>query len=74
MKKKIIVWSIIALIIILLIPYPYQIKDGGSIEYRAVLYSVNDYHAMMPNDAIATGIVVKILGMKVYDNTNFDEL
>lgn len=72
MKKKIVVGIVIVLLIILLIPFPLRYKDGGTVEYRAALYSVTNYHSVDRNDGYYTGIQVKVLGILVYDNTNFD--
>lgn len=72
MKRKIVVGIVIVLLIVLLIPFPLRYKDGGTVEYRAVLYSVTNYHAEDNGDGYYTGIQVKVLGITVYDNTNFD--
>lgn len=73
MKKKIIVGIGILLAIILLFPIPYHIKDGGSIEYKAILYSVTDVHALNdlenhPEHPYCEGIRIEILGIEVFDN------
>ena len=44
MKKKILIIIIIILALVLLIPTPFYLKDGGSIEYRALLYTITKYH------------------------------
>jgi hypothetical protein len=72
LKKKIIVGIIIVLLIILLIPFPLRYKDGGTVEYRAVLYSVTNYHSIKADGGFYTGIEIKIIGKTVYDNTTFD--
>ena len=48
MKKKIIVIVIVLVIVILLIPIPMKLRDGGSTEYKALLYSVTKYHQLAP--------------------------
>ena len=68
MKKR---WMIIVAIIIavlLLFPVPIHMKDGGSVRYQAILYSVTDYRAIRSPGEYATGVEVKILGITVYDN------
>ena len=53
---------------VLLIPIPMRLKDGGSVEYRAILYKVVDVRridAQSP-DGYIDGTVVEILGMEVY--------
>lgn len=62
-------------LVIMLIPVRYQLKDGGSVVYKAVLYEVTDWHAMTSavDGEYKIGITVKILGLKVFDNTLFAE-
>jgi hypothetical protein len=71
MKKKIIRITIIIIALILLFPIPLRYKDGGTVKYQAVLYSITDYHALRGVDGYDTGIEIKILGIKVYENTTF---
>ena len=40
MKKKIIICIAVVVALVLLIPIPMRLKDGGSVVYQAVLYSV----------------------------------
>ena len=60
----------ILLAAILLIPIPMRMKDGGSVEYRAVLYCVTDVHRIdhEADDGYMDGTVVKLLGMEIYSN------
>lgn len=73
MRKKVII--IIAIIlIILLIPIPIKLRDGGSTEYRAILYSVTKYNRLSKveedgNTKYINGTEVKVLGFEVYNNT-----
>ena len=70
MNKKIII--ILILLAIMLIPFKFRLKDGGSVEYKSILYSVTKVHAL--NEQSSTGyedgLRVKILGIKVYDVVN----
>ena len=72
MKKK--VFIIIAIIIaaILLVPIPHRLKDGGSVEYKAILYSVKSVHQIDHNTATGfiDGTIIKILGVEVFNNTD----
>lgn len=45
-------------------------KDGGTVKYQAVLYSISDVHRLAPSLASGyeEGIVIEILGMQVYNN------
>lgn len=70
MKKRIIIVSFI-IILIFLMPIPNRLKDGGSIEYRSLLYKVTKIHRL--NDKSISGYEdgwkIEILGIKVYDQT-----
>lgn len=75
-KKKVMIVIGILLAIILLVPVPYRIKDGGSIEYHAILYSVTSVHALTPPDyerRYFEGTIVTILGIKVFDNVDWEK-
>lgn len=72
MKKKIIIGISILLAIVLLIPIPMRLKDGGTVVYNAILYRVENVHRINPeatsNDDYLEGTIVKILGVEVYNN------
>ncbi len=70
MKKKNLVILIIILAMVLLIPIPLHLKDGGSVEYKALLYSITKYHQLDHNSETGyrDGIGIKILGMEIYNN------
>lgn len=76
MKKKIILIIVFIIMLILLIPIPIKLRDGGSTEYRALLYTVTRYNKL--DESKETGFVngtkIEILGFEVYDNTleNFE--
>ena len=69
-KKMVILIAIVILLVLCLIPKKNQLKDGGSIEYNAILYTVTDVHSL--NEASETGydegITVDILGFRVFNN------
>lgn len=70
-KKKVIIGLCTLLTIILLIPIPLHLKDGGTVEYKAVLYSVQRVHKFGDVDSeqeYLEGTVVKILGFEVFNN------
>lgn len=76
MKKKNIVIIIIVLMVILLFPIPKKLKDGGSIEYRALLYTITNYHKLAPEESTTEyidGIGIEILGMEIINTTNKTE-
>ena len=48
-------------------------KDGGTIKFKAILYSITNYHAFRATEGYDTGIEIEILGITVYKNTTFDQ-
>ena len=75
MKKKIIALILATLVLaMLLIPIPLRLKDGGTVVWQAVLYSVSDVHSLALEEdvqngkAFYEGIIVKILGFEVFNN------
>ena len=40
MRKKVIIFIIIIVALILLFPIPMHLSDGGSVEYKALLYTI----------------------------------
>ena len=72
MKKKVIIGICILLAIVLLIPIPMRLKDGGTVAYNANLYRVEDVHRIDPEatsaDDYLEGTIVKILGIEVYND------
>ncbi|MFY9214066.1 MAG: hypothetical protein WAO45_05040 [Tissierellaceae bacterium] len=71
MRKPSIRFIIIIIALILLFPIPIRYKDGGTVKYQALLYSITDYHALREVDGYDTGIEIRILGRRVYENTTF---
>ena len=70
MKKIIIITICVLLAIILLVPIPLRLKDGGTVVYQAVLYRVEDVHRLDHNSesGYIEGIVINILGFEVYNS------
>lgn len=70
MKK--ILWTVLCVILslILLFPIPLRMKDGGTVQYQAVLYSVSHVHRLSldSEDGYDEGIIVEILGMEIFNN------
>ncbi len=71
MKKWIAIIAVI-LALVLLVPIPLRKKDGGTVEYKAALYSVHDVHRANPDvDAekpFLEGTIIEILGIEVFNN------
>lgn len=74
MKKIIIIVSSLILAAVLLIPTPMYMEDGGTVEYKAILYSVADVHRLNQDeetDALyQEGTIIKILGFEVFNNVH----
>ena len=60
------------MVIILLIPIPMRLKDGGTVVYNAILYQVEDVRRIDPEatseDDYLAGTIIKILGIEVYND------
>lgn len=70
-KKKNLIIAIIVVLLILLFPIPMKLKDGGSTEFKALLYSVTKYHKLASENSekeYIDGIGIKILGKEIYNN------
>ena len=81
MKKKIVIGIVVFFMLVLLIPIPLRIKDGGSVQYKSVLYTVTKYHqlAMETNsedeELVDSGHLVgwgiKVLGVEIFNNVKY---
>lgn len=73
MKKMLIVATCI-LLLVLLFPTPLYLKDGGTVEYRAILYKVSKVHRIASDEdreagkEFYEGIIVEIFGIEVFNN------
>jgi len=70
-KKKIIIGVCILLAVVLLVPIPMRLKDGGTVAYNALLYRVEDVHRIDPESTSSDyleGTIVKIFGIEVYND------
>lgn len=71
-KKKIIIIAVVAILVILLFPIRLNLKDGGSVSYRSLVYEITKVHRLELEIEVesdypyADGIKIKILGMTVY--------
>lgn len=70
MKKKILKGMCILLAIVLLLPIPMRLKDGGTVKYQAVLYSVSDVHWLDPDseEGFRDGLIIEVFGIEIYNN------
>lgn len=74
MKKKFTGIAMILILIILLFPIRMNCKDGGSVSYKSLVYEITKIHQFAPDiegvKPYIDGFEVKILGMRVYRETN----
>ena len=70
MKKWIKVVIIIVICAVFLVPIPARYKDGGTVEYNAILYTVRKVHSLSPF-GYNIGPQVRILFWRVYDDVEF---
>lgn len=79
---KTLIFLLVLVFVALLIPKTYLLKDGGTKEYRAALYTVTKWHAFRQShddgydgkdgeQQFVVGVTVEILGMKVYENKRY---
>lgn len=76
MKKKIMIGIIVAVLLMFLIPIPMQMKDGGSVQYSALLYKVTKYHQFVievesEESGYLEGWGIEILGMEIFNNAEY---
>ena len=73
-KQKFNIIAIILLLVILLFPIRMNLKDGGSVRYKSLVYEITKIHQLAPDVAgvkpYIDGFEVKILGMTIYRETN----
>ncbi len=76
-RKKTLILLIIVLIA-MLIPMKTQYKDGGTVRYQAMLYSVTKRHSLASQESangsvmgIITGTEIRVLFWEVYNDSAF---
>ena len=77
-KKSIIIISIVVVLAILLFPIPRKLNDGGTVEYRALLYTITDYHKLIletdeSESGYIEGIKIEILGIEIFNSLDEKE-
>ena len=68
-KTKIVIF-IVLIGLLLLIPIPFKLKDGGSIKFKSALYEITKVHKLNSNaeSGYDNGLIIKIFGIKIFDN------
>ncbi len=56
--------------LILSIPIPMHLKDGGSVVYRGLYYKITDVHTLVeePGKGYEDGIIIEVFGNEVYNS------
>ncbi len=72
--KKLAVVAMVIVFVVLLTPVRMNLKDGGSVRYKSLVYEVTKIHQHTPNfDGVKPyidGFEIKILGITVFRETN----
>lgn len=70
MKKKIIAVIIILIFLILTIPVPSHLKDGGTVEYKALTYKISKVHRLSKNkdEGYEEGTIIELFGIEIYND------
>lgn len=72
--KKLAVISAVVVLLVLFTPIRMNLKDGGSVRYKSLVYEVTKIHQHAPNfedvKPYIDGFEIKILGMTVFRETN----
>ena len=75
MKKKILMSIIAIIVLVSLVPTTTtHLKDGGTVEYKSILYKISKVHSLKPIELeqdgkmYNEGIIVEVLGFEIYNN------
>lgn len=73
-RKKICIFATVLLAIILLFPLEFEVDDGGTKGYFAVLYSVMHKHSLDSKEGVdgySIGTIVRLLFWEIYNDVTF---
>lgn len=70
MKKRYTVAIILIVLSVALIPIPRWLKDGGTVEYNAMLYSVHKVHSLNSDGGYNVGTKVRVMFWTVFDDVH----
>lgn len=72
MKKKFVLVLIVVFMLVMLLPQRIALKDGGSIVYKSLVYSVYKLHRLTNTEGVVLdGTEVEIFGVTVYKNVSY---
>ena len=73
-KKTVVIITVMIILLILLTPVRMNLKDGGSVRYKSLIYEVTKIHQLTPDiddvKPYIDGFEVKLFGMTVYREIN----
>ena len=76
MKKKVIIISVVIILVVLLFPIRNQLKDGGTVEWKSLTYSISKVNSIYSIDDIRMGykkgVIIKIFNITVFNNSKYD--
>lgn len=76
-EKKVIIVSIVVILLILLFPIRNQLKDGGTVEYKALVYKVSKFKKLISIEEMEKegkikeydhGIIIEVFGFEIYNS------
>ena len=76
-KKKVIIILVAITLLVLLFPIRNKLKDGGTVEYKALVYKVSKVKKLISKEEMERegkikkydhGIIIEILGFEIYNN------
>ena len=76
MKKKAIIIVCVLLAIVLLFPIPMRLRDGGTVQYKAISYTVSDVHSLATIEEqeagkeFNEGIIIEMLGFEIFNSVD----
>lgn len=72
--KKIAVIAAVVVLLVLFTPIRMNLKDGGSVRYKSLVYEVTKIHQLAPDfegvKPYIDGFEIKILGITVFRETD----
>ena len=69
-KKVIMAIMIIVILLVLFVPIPMYLNDGGTVEYKALTYKISKVHRIVEDleNSYEEGIIIEVLGIELYNN------
>ena len=75
MKKRMLIIAILLVILILLFPQRQVSKDGGTIKYKAILYTITKRHTRAFNELLIDGYYIgteiELFSFEISDDVEF---